>query len=96
MTEPCESADHASESARNISQQCSLHLDHPWQAHNAHEWAASRHEVESATTDMLEKSRHLKLASEHRMAAEYWAKKESESNDARYAINKDEGRHHEA
>lgn len=76
--EPYQSADSASESARQLSKSASLHLAHPWQAHSAHEFAASRHEVEVGTSKTPEqRERHFRLAAEHRKAAEYWAKKEA-------------------
>lgn len=61
--------------ARSISLACHHLLDHPHNAHAAHELAASAHDNEAHGPD---RERHLFLAKEHRAAASYWAKKELE------------------
>lgn len=69
-----EIADEKSRKAREISKQCNLWLEHPWVAHDAHELAASAQEQVP----------NLQAASEHRRAAQYWAKKATEWESTRY------------
>ena len=72
------SASVLSEEAKEASRLAGLWLEHPYIAHQAHEFAASAHESEG----------NQALAAEHRKAAQYWAKKELEENGKRYGLSR--------
>lgn len=67
-------SDELSERAREVSKLCNLGLEHPFEAHQAHEQAAAAHNNNAIGQDA---ERHKKLADEHRRAAQYWANKET-------------------
>lgn len=67
-------ASQKSQKAQETSRLAALWLEHPFVAHEAHEQAASAHELEGNPAK----------AAEHRAFAEYWAKKEAEENNRRY------------
>lgn len=69
-------ANQLTDEAREASRMANLWLEHPYVAHAAHELAASAHESEG----------NHSMASEHRRAAEFWAKRESDQNSLRHTL----------